>query len=108
MTPRVTIVVMDYAGSAHCGATAIVVLAAIGVPLAHIQGGFRADGFCYYFDFNIGVMAIPVGAVLHVIDLCCAFAFAYLTTEGGVVPYWRASTTDRFFKGDLNEKTINT
>lgn len=92
---------MYYTGSAHGGAAAVVVVTPVGVPLAHIQGGFRTDGFRYDFDLNVGVVAVPVGGILHVIDLCGAFAFAYLTAEGGVVSYWRASTADRFFKGYL-------
>lgn len=99
----VAIVVMNDSGSAHGSAATVLVLTVGVVPLAHIERCFRPDRFRYDLDFYVGIVmgTVPVGSVLHVVDLCSTFALADLAAEGGVVPDRRATSTDRLLEGDL-------
>lgn len=97
------VVVMDDAGSAHGSAATVLMLTVGVVPLAHVQRRFRTDRFRHDLDLHVGIVmgTVPVGGVLHVIDLCSAFALTDLAAQGGIVPDRRAATTDRLFEGDL-------
>lgn len=97
------VVVMNDASSAHGSAATVLVLTVGVVPLAHVQRSFRTDRFRYDLDLHVGIVmgTVSVGGVLHVVDLCGAFALADLAAKGGIVPDRRAATTDWFLEGDL-------